>query len=72
MKKIENSDVYTAFKYWGGSPLVLSSRQFFIANATDQDKKAIVKLTDQQFKQLNWEPPLASQYELDLTRDILS
>lgn len=71
MKNIEDLDVYEAFKFWGGSISVLSSRSFFAANATEKDRKAIVKLTEQQFKQLKWEPPLAAQYGLDLTREIL-
>ena len=71
MRNIEDLDAYSAFKYWGGSPELLVSRSFFATNATQKDKKAIVKLTEQQFKQLNWEPPLAAQYGLDLTREIL-
>lgn len=71
MKRFEELDAHAAFKYWGGFPEVLSSRSFFAANATQKDKRAIIKLTEQQFKQLNWEPPLASQYGLDLTREIL-
>jgi hypothetical protein len=55
---VSTLDVYTAFYFWGGQSdrIVLSSRLYFIKNATPNDRKAIAKLTDEQFNTLNWLP----------------
>lgn len=56
MEQPENMYVTSAFKFWGGNPQVLKSRSFFAENAKIKDKIAMAKLTDTQFKQLDWEP----------------
>ncbi len=43
------------FKFYGGNPAVLLSRDFFVNNSSREDKKAICKLKDDEFAALGWE-----------------
>lgn len=46
------------YRFWGGDPFILESREKFQRLANQTDRAAIAKLSEPEFNALGWEPIL--------------